>query len=111
MAKPKTIITNKPLQKPGSGRKSAQDELSIIKRMDRYDPDGKVFGLLWDMVTKKGKDQFPAIKLWMEYRYGKPVQIVEQTQVGTMTIVYETDGTDNTFAEAPRWATGDSYQP
>lgn len=98
-------------RREGSGRKSANDELNLIKRMDKYDPDGKVFQLLWGLVSTKGKDQFNAIKLWMEYRYGKPVQIVEQSQVGTMTIVYETDGTDNTFTEAPRWATGDSIQP
>jgi hypothetical protein len=90
-------------KRPNSGRKPKKDELSMVEAMDKYDPDGKVWGILWNLV-KTGDSA--AIKLWTAYRYGSPIQTVNQNTSGGLLVTYETDAADNTFDETASSATG-----
>jgi|DEB0MinimDraft_10_1074344.scaffolds.fasta_scaffold337626_1 hypothetical protein len=53
----------------GSGRKPKADEQRLIEALDSTLDKEKVLHSLADLVQK---GNFSAIKLWLEYRYGKP---------------------------------------
>lgn len=78
-----------------SGRKPKADELSLFERMDKLDPDGKAWEILWNLV-KSG--DVAALKLWLGYRNGAPAQTVNQNTEGKLKVVYETDGSETSFA-------------
>lgn len=62
-------------KREGAGRKSKAEELKLIEAMDNILEDQRALEELAELV-KKGN--FSAIKLWLEYRYGKPKQYVEE---------------------------------
>lgn len=56
----------------GAGRKPKSDELKLIEKLSPYD-DTAI-----DMLTRLvGEGDFNALKLFFEYRFGKPTQKVE----------------------------------
>lgn len=61
-----------------AGRKPKIDEIKLIETMDAIAvPDS-----VWRMLYAKVLDSdVQAIKTWLQYRYGMPKQIVEQTNV------------------------------
>mgnify|MGYP003603403419 CR=1 FL=1 len=61
-----------------AGRKPKIDEIKLIETMDAIAiPD-----TVWKMLYAKVLDSdVNAIKTWLQYRYGMPKQIVEQTNL------------------------------
>jgi len=59
----------------GAGRKPKADELKLIEKLDSLIDKDKVIVKLLQMIED---DSFPALKLYMEYRFGKPKETVEQ---------------------------------
>ena len=60
----------------GAGRKSKDEELKIIERLDNIIDSDEVIESLKALI-KEGN--FNAIKLYLEYRYGKPKETIETT--------------------------------
>ena len=58
----------------GAGRKSKDEELKIIERLDNIIESDDVIKSL-KVLIKDGN--FNAIKLYLEYRYGKPKETIE----------------------------------
>lgn len=65
--------------RPGAGRKKRVDELRVIEQMDATLAPDKVWEILAEMVLEKKE---MAVKLWLEYRLGKPRQQVDVTSDG-----------------------------
>lgn len=64
--------------RPGSGRKSKADEIKLIEMMDSiFAPEDA-----WQKLYELAQTDIVALKLWMEYRYGKPKQQVDVTTQG-----------------------------
>ena len=65
-----------------AGRKSKADEQQLIEKLTPLEPAAL-------SALKEGleDEQAWAVKLFMEYRYGKPKQIVEQTNIDGGAIV------------------------
>lgn len=61
-------------KRPGSGRKPKADEVALIERLSPMD-DSALKSLLEGV--KKG--EFSFIKLFMEYRYGRPKEKIEHS--------------------------------
>jgi hypothetical protein len=60
--------------RPGAGRKPREDELKIIERLDNIiDSDDAINSLKY--LINDGN--FNAIKLYFEYRFGKPKETIE----------------------------------
>lgn len=65
-----------------AGRKPKADEIKIIEAMDAVLAPAKV----WEALAKKVKEgDVPAQKIWLNYRYGMPKQIVELPSDGVIT--------------------------
>lgn len=61
-----------------AGRKPKIDEIKLIETMDAI----AVPDTVWKMLYAKVLDSdVNAIKTWLQYRYGMPKQIVEQTNL------------------------------
>jgi len=62
-----------------AGRKSKENQLKLIEQMDAIEiPD-----TLWKILAEKVKEgDISAIKIWLEYRYGKPKQHTDVTTNG-----------------------------
>jgi len=61
-----------------AGRKPKIDEIKLIETMDAI----AIPGTVWKMLYAKVLDSdVNAIKTWLQYRYGMPKQIVEQTNL------------------------------
>lgn len=58
----------------GGGRKTKADELRLIEKLDNIINQDEVINTLKDLI-KDGN--FNAIKLYMEYRFGKPKEVIE----------------------------------
>ena len=65
--------------RPNSGRKPKVDELKIIEMMDAALVPEKAWEILAEMVLERKE---AAVKMWLEYRYGKPKQQVDVTSDG-----------------------------
>jgi hypothetical protein len=62
----------------GAGRKPKIDEIKLIETMDAVKAPIEV----WQALALKVLDSdVQAIKTWLQYRYGMPKQIVEQTNI------------------------------
>jgi hypothetical protein len=59
----------------GSGRKPKAAELALAEQMDKVAPCEQVLNALYHKVLE---GDTAAIKLWLNYRLGMPVQRVEQ---------------------------------
>ena len=75
--------------RPGAGRKPKADELNLINTMDSILPIEDVWNKVSHLVMN---GDMAAIKIWIEYRLGKPKQSMDITSGGdklpTMTIEY-----------------------
>lgn len=57
----------------GAGRKPKSDELKMIEDMDA----SKITIEVWQKLAEKvDAGDVAAIKLWLEYRFGKPKQLI-----------------------------------
>ena len=63
-------------KRKGAGRKSKDEELKVIERLDNIIDKDSVIKKMYDLI-KDGN--FNAIKLYFEYRFGKPKETIEQT--------------------------------
>tara|TARA_R100000655_G_scaffold106384_1_gene155609 strand:+ start:193 stop:486 length:294 start_codon:yes stop_codon:yes gene_type:complete len=57
-----------------AGRKPKADELKLIEKLDSLIDKDAVIAKLLQMIKD---DNFPALKLYMEYRFGKPKETVQ----------------------------------
>lgn len=58
----------------GAGRKPKEDELRIIERLDNIIESDDALNSLKELIKDKN---FNAIKLYFEYRFGKPKETIE----------------------------------
>ena len=58
----------------GAGRKPKVDELAFIEKLDNIINSDEAIKKLKDLISE---DNFPALKLYMEYRFGKPKETVQ----------------------------------
>ena len=58
----------------GAGRKPKEDELKIIERLDNIIQSEDALNSLKELIKDKN---FNAIKLYFEYRFGKPKETIE----------------------------------
>ena len=65
-------------KREGAGRKSKDEELKIIERLDNIIESDDAIRSLKNLI-KDGN--FNAIKLYLEYRYGKPKETIENINV------------------------------
>lgn len=62
----------------GAGRRPKADEIKVIEQMDAVMVPEKV----WESLSKRVKEgNTNAIKTWLQYRFGMPKQIIEQTNI------------------------------
>lgn len=61
-------------KREGAGRKPKADELKLIERLDNIIDKDEAIKTLKDLI-KDGN--FNALKLYMEYRFGKPKETIE----------------------------------
>ena len=57
-----------------AGRKPKADEVALIERMDAISAPVEAWQKLWSMASA---GDMTALRVWLEYRYGKPRQAVE----------------------------------
>jgi hypothetical protein len=62
----------------GGSRKPKADEIKLIETMDAIAVPIPVWKMLYAKVLDSDVN---AIKTWLQYRYGMPKQIIEQTNV------------------------------
>ena len=62
-----------------AGRKSNSEQIKLAQQMDAVEIPDTLWRILADKV-KEGDTQ--AIKIWLEYRYGKPKQYTDVTTNG-----------------------------
>jgi len=59
-----------------AGRKPKADEIKLIEKLDSIIDKDAVIQKMLEMIED---DNFPALKLYMEYRFGKPKETVHNT--------------------------------
>ena len=57
-----------------AGRKPKADEVALIERMDKIAAPVEALQKLWSMASS---GDMSALKVWLEYRYGKPRQAID----------------------------------
>lgn len=62
-------------RRPGAGRKPKAAEIALAQQMDKVAPCEQILNALYHKVLD---GDTAAIKLWLNYRLGMPVQRVEQ---------------------------------
>lgn len=67
--------------RPGAGRKPKSDEIALIERLSPYD-DVAIKALIDGVKTK----EFPYIKLFLEYRFGKAKESIDLNTKGDIVI-------------------------
>jgi hypothetical protein len=92
--------------RPGAGRKPKSDELALIEALSPYDEIAQT-----KLIEGVENGSFHHLKLFYEYRYGKPKQMIDVTTNGNdinnndlsnlsyeqlLKITHGTKGTDNT---------------
>jgi len=63
-------------RRKGAGRKPKDEEQKIIERLDKHIDKDKPFKILEKLITE---ENFNALKLYMEYRFGKPKETIENS--------------------------------
>lgn len=73
-------------KREGSGRKPKADEVRLAEKLDAILAPDDVWARLSDKVTEGDMN---AIKLWIQYRYGMPKQVIEGdvNNSGQLTII------------------------
>ena len=73
-----------------AGRKPKIDEIKLIESMDAVLLPKEA----WQALANKVKEEdVQAVKTWLSYRYGMPKQIVEQTNINSITEIILKDAT------------------
>ena len=62
--------------RPGAGRKPKIDELKLIEKLDNVINSDEVIKKMMQLIRE---DNFQALRLYMEYRFGKPKERVDIT--------------------------------
>jgi hypothetical protein len=62
----------------GAGRRPKADEIKVIEQMDAVMVPEEVWQSLAKLVRARDTT---AIKTWLQYRFGMPKQIIEQTNI------------------------------
>ena len=68
----------------GAGRKPKADELKLIESLDKYINPQEAFEKLKALAINS--DNFAALKLYFEYRYGKPKETKEVSIISEQPI-------------------------
>jgi hypothetical protein len=63
-------------KREGAGRKSKDEELKLIENLDKHIDKDEPIQKLKKLIQE---ENFNAIKLYLEYRYGKPKETVTTT--------------------------------
>lgn len=58
----------------GAGRKTKADELKFIEKLDKHIDQDEAIKVLKQLISE---GNFNAIKMYFEYRFGKPKEVVE----------------------------------
>lgn len=61
-------------KREGAGRKPKIDELALLERLDNIIDSNEAINKLKELIQD---NNFPALKLYMEYRFGKPKETIE----------------------------------
>tara|TARA_R110002012_G_scaffold130030_2_gene282477 strand:- start:383 stop:673 length:291 start_codon:yes stop_codon:yes gene_type:complete len=61
-------------KREGAGRKPKADEIKLIERLDRIINEDEAIEKLKELIQE---GNFNALKLYMEYRFGKPKETIE----------------------------------
>jgi hypothetical protein len=78
--------------RPNSGRKPKSDEIQMIENMDATKATIEVWAKLAEKVESGDVN---AIKLWLEYRFGKPKQLIGLvTENDTLEQVFKIGGVE-----------------
>jgi len=80
----------------GSGRKPKADEIKLIEKLDQLIDKDSVVKKLNELITD---GNFNALKLYFEYRYGKPKESIDITTGGQSLAFNELIGFDKTERE------------
>ncbi len=73
-------------RREGSGRKPKIDELAFLDKLDNIIDSDKAIEKLKQLIED---DNFPALKLYMEYRFGKPKETIENINKNFNTTLTE----------------------
>lgn len=68
----------------GAGRKTKAEETELIQKLSAYDDVA-----LSAIITGVENGDYDYVKMFMEYRHGKPRQTVDNNISGNMEIVWE----------------------
>jgi hypothetical protein len=80
----------------GAGRPTKADEIKLIEKLDQLIDKDSVVKKLNELITD---GNFNALKLYFEYRYGKPKESVDITTGGQSLAFNELIGFDKTKRE------------
>lgn len=80
----------------GSGRKPKADEIKLIEKLDQLIDKDSVIKKLNELIED---GNFNALKLYFEYRYGKPKESIDITTGGQSLAFNELIGFDKTKRE------------
>ena len=71
---------------PGNkgGRKPKSDEIRLIEKLDQHIDEDAVYQVLYELVLK---GNIKAIQIYMNYRHGKPKEIVQMNVVNETPIL------------------------
>lgn len=70
-------------RRPGAGRKPKAKEIHLIEELDKYlTPEMFAEELGTLIMNEKGKTKLDALKLYADYRFGKPAQSIDMTTNG-----------------------------
>ena len=72
--------------RPGAGRPTKADEMALIERMDKIAAPVEALQKLWSMASS---GDMSALKVWLEYRYGKPRHTVDAIMAVDLGRVFE----------------------
>jgi hypothetical protein len=80
----------------GAGRPTKADEIKLIEKLDQLIDKDSVVKKLNELITD---GNFNALKLYFEYRYGKPKESIDITTGGQSLAFNELIGFDKTKRE------------
>jgi hypothetical protein len=95
--------------RPNSGAPKKAIKLSRLEEMAKARGEESIWPSLWSLTQSNDPAiKLSAMKLWLSYEEGMPIQTVNQNNSGSLLVTYDTDPADNTFNEATSRSKGDS---
>lgn len=74
-------------KRSGAGRPAKAEEITLIKKIDQYVETDVLLQKLLEIVNKgRDSDKIKAIKIILDYRWGKPKETKDITLVGEQPI-------------------------